>query len=141
MDEHDPLRVSMVSLAHSAEDIRTAADRIGREAAQRAAGAAVAECRSQMARVAREVSWIRRLLLAGLVLLAAGGGWWAGQRLPQPTPLGRLSPAQAETLRWNDLGLLLQGCTRQPPQGGRDWCAFTQGWWLAPHPAPQGERR
>lgn len=138
MDKGDPLRASMVGLARSAEDLGAAADRIGREAAGRAATAAVAECRAQMARVAREVSWIRRLAVAGLVLLAAGGGWWAGQRLPQPTPLGRLTPAQAETLRWNDLGALLESCQRGAPQGGRDWCGFTRGWWLSPPPLPKG---
>ncbi|WP_157033571.1 hypothetical protein [Belnapia moabensis] len=138
MDEGDPLRASMVGLARSAEDLHAAADRIGREAAGRAASAAVAECRLQMARVAREVSWIRRLAVAGLVLLAAGGGWWAGQRLPQPTPLGRLTPAQAETLRWNDLGALLESCQRGVPQGDRDWCGFTRGWWLSPPPLPKG---
>ena len=138
MGESDPLRASMVSLARSAEELRAVADRIGREAAGRAATAAVAECRSQMARVAREVSWIRRLAVAGLVLCAAGGGWWAGQRMPKPTPLGRLTPAQAETVRWNDFGVLLAGCQRGKPQGGREWCGFTQGWWLSPPPAPKG---
>ena len=138
MGEDDPLRASIDSLARSAEELRAAADRIGREAAQRAATAAVAECRSQMARVAREVSWIRWLAVAGLIVVAAGGGWWAGQRMPQATPLGRLTPAQAETLRWNDLGALLQGCQRGAPQGDRDWCQFTRGWWLSPPPAPKG---
>jgi hypothetical protein len=136
MPEDEPLRQAMVSVAKSADSLQAAADRIGREAAGRAATAAVAECRAQMARVAREVSWIRRLAVAGLVVLAAGGGWWAGQRLPQPTPLGRLTPAQAETLRWNDLGALLEGCQRGTPQGGREWCGFTRGWWLSPPPAP-----
>ena len=138
MPEDEPLRQAMVSVARSADSLHAAADRVGREAAGRAATAAVAECRMQMARVAREVSWIRRLTVAGLVLLAAGGGWWAGQRLPQPTPLGRLTPAQAETLRWNDLGALLEGCQRGAPQGGRDWCSFTRGWWLSPPPLPKG---
>ena len=138
MGEDDPLRASMVSLARSAEELRTAADRIGREAAGRAATAAVAECRAQMARVAREVSWIRWLTVAGLVVVSAGGGWWAGQRLPQATPLGRLTPAQAETLRWNDIGALLEGCQRGAPQGGREWCGFTRGWWLSPPPPPKG---
>ncbi len=45
MDEGDPLRASMVGLACAAEDLRATADRIGREAAGRAANAAVAECR------------------------------------------------------------------------------------------------
>ena len=136
MPEDEPLRQAMVSVARSADSLQAAADRIGREAASRAATAAVAECRSQMARVAREVSWIRRLALVGLVVVAAGGGWWAGQRQPQATPLGRLTPRQAETVRWNDLGALLEGCQRGAPQGGREWCGFTQGWWLSPPPAP-----
>jgi hypothetical protein len=32
----------------------------------------------------------------------------------------------------NDFGVLLDGCTRQAPQGGREWCQFTHGWWLSP---------
>ena len=67
MPEDEPLRQAMVSVAQSADSLQAAADRIGREAAGRAATAAVAECRSQMVRVAREVSWIRRLAVAGLV--------------------------------------------------------------------------
>lgn len=92
------------------------------------------------ATIAREVAWLRRLAVIGLVLVAAGGGWWAGQRIPHPTPLGRLTPAQAETLRWNDLGALLEGCQRGAPQGGREWCAFSRGWWLSPTPAPKEGR-
>src|SRR4051794_27901531 len=138
MSEGDPLRASMVSVAQSADSLQAAADRIGREAAGRAATAAVAECRAQIARVAREVSWSRRLALAALVVLAAGGGWWAGQRLPKATSQGRLTPAQAETLRWNDLGALLESCQRGAPQGGREWCGFTRGWWLSPPPPPKG---
>jgi len=138
MPEDEPLRQAMVSVARSADSLQATADRIGREAAQRAATAAVAECRTQMVQVAREVSWIRRLTVAGLVVVVAGGSWWAGQRMPQPTPLGRLTPVQAETLRWNDLGALLEGCQRGAPQGDREWCQFTRGWWLSSPPAPKG---
>lgn len=129
-----PLRTALVTVAQAAEDAQRAAERVGREAGQRAAAAAAAEMRTQAARLLREAGWIKRLAVAGLVAGSAGGGWIAGRQMPQATPWGRLSPAQMETVRFNDLGAALAACAPQEPRGGRDWCAV--GWWLAPPPAP-----
>ncbi|MDO9711767.1 hypothetical protein [Paracraurococcus lichenis] len=140
MPADEPVRLALVAVAAVADRLDDAASRVGREAARQAALGAAQEMRTAAARLVREVRWHRGLLLTALLLAAAGGGWWAGRQMPQPTLAGRLSAAQAETLRWNDLGVLLESCARQSAQAGREWCAFTQGWWLSPPPAPKAGR-
>jgi hypothetical protein len=132
MGQDEPLRLMLLTVAQAVDETNAAADRMGREVARRAVTAAMAEMRSHAVKLLQEIAWIKRLAVAGLIVVSAGGGWWAGQRMPQLTPLGRLTPAQAEALRLNDFGVLLDGCTRQAPQGGREWCQFTHGWWLSP---------
>jgi hypothetical protein len=137
MDAKDPLRLAMVSVAQSAEALSFSAEKVGKEAGQRAAQAAAAEMRAVAPKVLREAVWAKWLTVGGLVILSVVAGWLVGRHTPLQTGFGRLTPAQVETLRWNDLGTLLNGCQAQPPTSGREWCGFTGGWWLGPPAAPK----
>jgi hypothetical protein len=129
-----PLRQGMVMTVRAALDARQAAEKVGREAGRQAAQAAGLEARSQFAKLAREVSWVKHAAVAGLVVLTAAVTWFAARQVPMATPYGRMTPAQAETLRFNDLGAAMNACAPQAPHGGRQWCSL--GWWLSPPPPP-----
>lgn len=132
-----PLRLALITTAQAAVDAKGAAEKVGKEAGQRAGQAAGAEVRSQIAKLALQVSWLKRLAVTGLVVGTAGLTWLAARHVPMATPYGRMTPALAETLRWNDLGALLDACTPQASQGGREVCGFTRGWWLSQPPQPK----
>lgn len=132
---HDqPLRAILMTVTRAAQDAQQAAERVGREAGQRAGAAAGSEVRAVARQLLREVQWTKAAAVAGLVVLSGAAGWVAARQVPVSTTLGRLTPAQMETLRWNDLGAALNACAKQAPSGGRGWCAL--GWWLEPPPPP-----
>jgi hypothetical protein len=137
MDPDEPLRALLMTLAVVLDANQHAAAKTGREAAQIAGQAAAAEARLQFARMARDVSWMRRIIVGGGLLVAFAAGYAVARAAPTPTFAGRMTAAQIETMRYNDLGSLLANCQEQAPRDGRKWCSFTAGWWLSPPPPPR----
>lgn len=128
-----PLRLALVTTVRTAVELRRVAETIGKQAASKAAQAAAAEMRGQLARLATGISRTKLAASAAALLLAVLLGYALGRSQPVETAMGPLTPAQAETLRYNDFGAALDACTPQPPRNGREWCSL--GWWKS-KPAP-----
>lgn len=130
-----PLRAMLMAVAQAAQDTQRAAEKVGKEAGRQAAQGAATEMRSQIGRLFRELSWVKVLLGLALAVVPSAATWVTARQVPMVTPYGRMTPAQAETFRFNDLGAALNACTPQAPQGTRRWCSV--GWWMDPPPPPK----
>lgn len=122
MEPDEPLRLLLTSSAAAQDHLHREMDRIGQDAAQRAADAAVREVRDGLRRAALELSLTRKVLYGGVPILALLVGFAAGWRLPVETDLGPMSRHTVAVLRANDLEAAYQACIDQPPQQGRAWC-------------------
>lgn len=131
------IKAIMVTTMQAATDAKNAAEKIGREAGRRAAEAAATETRTALGKLLRQVRGIHVAGIVGLAVCCLALGWFAGRSMPVLTNLGKLTPKQMESLRWNDFGAALNACQAQRPIEGREWCGFTVGWWLSPPTPPK----